>query len=83
MRITGADPGLQARGRGGGAHLKKLRRAKGCAKIFRVFRVKKITILRQKNQFFSNFRARGAPPSGSTPGLPTIVPKTQKFYFNL
>jgi hypothetical protein len=34
---TGADPGFQVRG----AHLKKLRRAKGGAKIFGVFRVKK------------------------------------------
>ena len=33
---TGADPGLQVRG----AHLKKLRRAEGGAKIFGVFRVK-------------------------------------------
>ena len=33
---TGADPGFQVRG----AHLKKLRRAEGCAKIFGVFRVK-------------------------------------------
>ena len=34
--ITGADPGFQVRG----AHLKKLRRAEGGAKIFGVFRVK-------------------------------------------
>jgi hypothetical protein len=33
----GADPGFQVRG---GAHLKKLRREKGGAKIFGVFRVK-------------------------------------------
>ena len=33
---SGADPGFQARG----AHLKKLRRAKGGAKILGVFRVK-------------------------------------------
>ena len=33
---TGADPGFQVRG----AHLKKLRRAEGCAKIVGVFRVK-------------------------------------------
>jgi hypothetical protein len=32
---TGADPGFQVRG--GGAHLKKLRRAEGGAKIFGVF----------------------------------------------
>ena len=36
---TGADTGFQVRG-GGGAHLKKLRRAEGGAKIFGVFRVK-------------------------------------------
>jgi hypothetical protein len=35
-RTTGADPGFQGRG----AHLKKLRRAEGGAKIFEVFRVK-------------------------------------------
>ena len=35
---TGADSGFQVRG--GGAHLKKLRRAEGGAKIFGVFRVK-------------------------------------------
>ena len=38
MNITGADPGFQVRG--GGAHLKKLRRAEGGANIFGVFRVK-------------------------------------------
>ena len=37
---TGADPGFQVRGGGGGAHLKKLRRAVGGAKFFGVFRVK-------------------------------------------
>ena len=36
--FPGADPGFQVRG--GGAHLKKLRRAEGGAKIFGVFRVK-------------------------------------------
>ena len=35
---SGADPGFQVRG--GGAYLKKLRRAEGGAKIFGVFRVK-------------------------------------------
>ena len=35
---SGADPGFQVRG--GGAHLKKLRRAEGGAKIVGVFRVK-------------------------------------------
>ena len=45
--IPGADPGFQVRG----AHLKKLRRAEGGAKIFGVFRVKN-QILRQKIIFF-------------------------------
>jgi hypothetical protein len=65
--IQGADPGFQVRG----AHLKKLRRAKGGAKMFEVFRVN-ITILRQKIIFypipegsaniFGVFCAPGAPP---------------------
>ena len=38
--IPGADPGFQVRGGGGGAHLKKLRRAEGGTNIFGVFRVK-------------------------------------------
>ena len=45
INYTGADPGFQVRG---GAHLKKLRRAEGVAKIFGVFRV--------KNHIFSNFK---------------------------
>jgi hypothetical protein len=36
--LAGADPGFQVRG--GGAHLKKLRRAEGGVNIFGVFRVK-------------------------------------------
>jgi hypothetical protein len=36
--LSGADSGFQVRG--GGAHLKKLRRAEGGANIFGVFRVK-------------------------------------------
>ena len=35
-KLSGADPGFQVRG----AHLKKLRRAEGGAKIVEVFRVK-------------------------------------------
>jgi hypothetical protein len=92
---TGADPGFQVRG----AHLKKLRRAEGGAKIVGVFRVKnhdftpqnhvfqlprearkflryfvwKITILRQKIIFFSNFRGGARrvrpPPPESAPGI--------------
>ena len=58
---TGADPGFQVRG----LHLKKLRRAKGGAKIVGVFRVKNHDFT-PKNHIFSNFRGR-APPSGSAP----------------
>ena len=39
----------------GGAHLKKLRRAEGGAKIFGVFRVKNHDFT-TKNHIFSNFR---------------------------
>ena len=45
----GADPGFQVRG--GGAHLKKLRRAEGGAKIFGVLRVKNHDFT-PKNHFF-------------------------------
>ena len=57
---AGADPGFQVRG----AHLKKLRWAKGGAKIFWVFRVKNHDFTAKKS-YFSNFgggRAPGAPP---------------------
>ena len=56
---AGADPGFQVRG----AHLKKLRRAEGGAKIFGVFRVKNHDFT-PKNRIFSNFRggARGCAP---------------------
>ena len=40
----------------GGAHLKKLRRAEGGARNFWGYFMRKITILRQKNLIFSNFR---------------------------
>jgi hypothetical protein len=64
---AGADPGFQVRG---GAHLKKLRRAEGGAKIFEVFRMKNHDFT-PKNHIFSNFRggghAPGAPPAGSAP----------------
>ena len=52
--IPGADPGFQVRG-GGGAHLKKLRRAEGGAKIFGVFRVKNHDFTPKKSHL-SNFR---------------------------
>jgi hypothetical protein len=51
--FPGADAGFQVRG----GTLKKIAPSGGVAKIFGVFRGKKITILRQKkNHIFSNFR---------------------------
>jgi hypothetical protein len=53
----------------GGAHLKKLRRTEGGAKIFGVFRVRNHDFT-PKNHIFSNFRgggAPGAPLPGSAP----------------
>ena len=47
---SGADPGFQVRG----AHLKKLRRAEGGAKIFGVFRVKNHDFT-PKNRIFFQF----------------------------
>jgi hypothetical protein len=44
-----------------GAHLKKLRRAEGGAKIVGVFRVKNHDFT-PKNHIFSDFRGGGAPP---------------------
>jgi hypothetical protein len=66
---SGADTGFQVRG----AHLKKLRRAEGSAKIVGVFRVKNHDFT-PKNHIFSNFRgggghAPGAPPPGSAPAI--------------
>ena len=51
IAILRADPGFQVRG----AHLKKLRQAEGGTKFLGYF-VWKITILRQKIIFVSNFR---------------------------
>ena len=51
LRSIGADAGFQVRG----AHLKKLRRAEGGAKILGVFRVKNHDIT-PKNSIFFNFR---------------------------
>ena len=51
----GADPGFQVRG---GAHLKKLRRAEGGAKIFEVFRVKNHDFT-PKNHIFPILRGGG------------------------
>ena len=56
----------------GGAHLKKLHRAKGGAKMFGVFCVKNHDFM-PKNYIFSNFRGGrvpGAPPPlGSAPAM--------------
>ena len=60
---AGADPGFQVRG----AHLKKLRRADGGAKIFGVFRVKNHDFT-PENHIFSNFRG------GRVPGAPLDPP---------
>ena len=51
LSTSGTDPGFQVRG----AHLKKLRRAEGGAKLFWVFRVKNHDFT-PKNHIFSNFR---------------------------
>ena len=50
--VSGADPGFQV---SRGAHLKKLRRAEGGAKIFGVIRVKNHDFTTKKS-YFSNFR---------------------------
>ena len=55
--VSGADPGFQVRGGGGGAALKKLRRAEGGAKIVWVFRVINHDFT-PKNLIFSNCGGR-------------------------
>ena len=72
-----------------GAHLKKLHRAEGGAKIVGVFRVKNHDFT-PKNHIFSNFRGRPPPldPPLNTPGndLPRWTPKhytTDEFVFVL
>ena len=55
MSLAGADPGFQVRG--GGAHLKILRRAEGGSNIFGVFRVKNHDFT-PKNHIFSNCGGR-------------------------
>jgi hypothetical protein len=52
--ITGADPGFQVRG----AHIKKMRRAEGGAKIFGIFRVKNHDFT-PKNHIFPSRGRRG------------------------
>jgi hypothetical protein len=49
LYVPGADPGFQVRG----AHLKKLRQAKGGAKIFGVFRVKNRDFTPKNHIFFN------------------------------
>ena len=49
---TGTDTGFQVRGGGGGAHLKKLRRAERGANIFEIFHVKKSRFYAKKSYFF-------------------------------
>ena len=56
VKYTGADPGFQVRG-GGGAHLKKLRRAEEGAYILGVFRVKN-HYFTPKNHSFYNYGGR-------------------------
>jgi hypothetical protein len=63
----------------GGAHLKKLRRAGGGAKISGVFRVKNHDFT-PKNHIFSNFRALPERPPGSAPA-DTICLATGKMVF--
>jgi hypothetical protein len=58
---TGADPGFQVRV---GAHLKKLRRAEGGAKMFGVFR-----FYAKKSYFFPILGGGGASPPGSAPDV--------------
>jgi hypothetical protein len=48
MYMTGADPEFKVRG----AHLKKLRRAEGGAKMFGVFRVKNHEFTPKNHIFF-------------------------------
>ena len=67
----GADPGFQVRG--GGAHLKQMRRAEGGAKLFGVFRVKNHDFT-PKNHIFSNFRGARAPGARPPPPPPWIRP---------
>jgi hypothetical protein len=53
--FPGADPGFQV---GGGAHLKKLRRAEGGAKNLGVFRVKNHAFTPKNHIFFQFKRGR-------------------------
>ena len=66
--VTGADPEFLIRG----AHLQKLRRAEGGAKIFGVFRVKNHDFT-PKNHIFSNFRGGGGAAPGAPPGSAPVL----------
>jgi hypothetical protein len=76
--IPGADPGFQVRR----AHLKKLRRAEGDAKIFGVFRVKNQSRFYAKKSYFpilGEAHAGCAPPPPLEPPLysmPLVKPLT-------
>ena len=54
LSTSGADPGFQVRGGGGGAQLKKLRRAEGGTKIVGVFPVENHDFT-PKNHIFFHF----------------------------
>ena len=62
---AGADPGFQVRG----AHLKKLRRADGGAKIFGVFRVKNHDFTQKKPIFLPILGGGGVRPPHLDPPL--------------
>ena len=57
---------------GGGVHLKKMRRAEGGAKMFRVFRVKNHDFTPKKSFFFQFFLGWGAPGAPSPPLNPPL-----------
>jgi hypothetical protein len=65
--FTEADPGFQARG--GGAHLKKLCRVDGGAKIFGVYCVKNHDFTPKKPIFFPILGGGGRPPPLDPPLL--------------
>ena len=65
---TGADPGFQVRG--GGAHLKKLRRAGGGAIFWGVFRVKNHDFMPKKH----------IPPPGSASDIQIYLFNYTEYY---
>ena len=74
-KITGVDPGFQARG----AHLKKLRRAEGDAKICGGFRVKNHDFTPKNHIFFPILVGVGGRAlAGSAP--PSIRPSISGIY---